>query len=94
MKGSGGDSSQTLETPVNPTMGLNFEQSCLLALECSNQELKESKTQIIQMIQNWNMNLRQRNQPPPQRIEHDLGDEFDDLGKEYEPEEMQRPCRQ
>ena len=46
------------------------------------------------MIQNWNINPTQRNQPPPRRIERDLGDEFDDPGMEYELEEMQRSCRQ
>ena len=75
-------------------MGLNFEKGPLLALERSNQELKESIAQIMQMMQNWNMNLPQRNQPPPWRIEHDLGDEFDDSDMEYEPEEVQRPRRQ
>ena len=40
------------------------------------------------------MNQPQCNQPPPQRIEHDFGDVFDDPDMEYEPEEAQRPHRQ
>ena len=40
------------------------------------------------------MNPPQCNQPPPQRIEHEFGDEFDDPGMQYEPEDTQRPCRQ
>ena len=89
MKRSGGDSSRNPQTQANPTMGLNFDQSCLLVLERSNQELKDSMMQIVQMLQNWNMNL-----PQCQRIEHDLGDEFDDPSMENEPEEVQRPCKQ
>ena len=34
------------------------------------------------------------NLPPQRRIGHDLKDEFNDLGMEYEPEEAQRPHRQ
>ena len=62
--------------------------SRLLALERSNQELKDSMMQIMQMMQNWNMSL-----PPRRRIERDLGNEFDDPGIEYELEEAQRPRR-
>ena len=39
-------------------------------------------------MQNWIMNLPNSNQPPPRRIECDLGDECDDLGKKYEHEEI------
>ena len=61
MKGSGGDSSRSPETLAHPTMGLSFEQARLLALERSNQELKESIVQIMQMMPNWNTNPPQRN---------------------------------
>ena len=63
-------------------MGATFNQGHLLALEHSNQELKDFIMQIMQMMQNWNMNLL-----PWRRIESDLEDEIDDQGMEYEPEE-------
>ena len=44
---------------------------------------------IVQMMQNWNVNPL-----PRRRIEHNLGDEFDNPGMENEPEEAQRPRRQ
>ena len=47
MKGSSDDSAKTPKAPVNPTIGANFDQGCLLALENSNQELKDSMMQII-----------------------------------------------
>ena len=47
MKGSGGYSSKTLETPTNSTMGMTFDRGYLLALEHSNQELKDSMMQIM-----------------------------------------------
>ena len=72
MKGSSGDSSRSPETPGNPTIGLSFEQAILLVLERSNQEIKESMAQIMQMMQNWNINPHQRNQPQQRRIERIL----------------------
>ena len=68
---------------------MTFDQGHLVAFEFSNQELKDSMMQIMQMKQNWNMNA-----PPWRKIEHDLGDEFYDMGMEYELEEAQRPHRQ
>ena len=86
MKGSDGNSSKTLETPANPTVGMTVNQGRLLALERSTQELRDS---MMQMMKNWNVNP-----PLRRRIERDLGDEFDDPGLEYEPEEANRPRRQ
>ena len=40
------------------------------------------------MIQNWIMNSPHHNRPPPRRIEHDLMEEYDDLGKKHEHEEI------
>ena len=83
MKGSDGDSSKTPETLANPTVGMIINQGRLLALERSTQELRDS---MMQMMKNWNVNP-----PLRRRIERDLGNEFDDPGLEYEPEEANRP---
>lgn len=72
---------------------MTFDQAHLVGLECQNTELNEQVMQLMHAVECLVVNQPQHTQLQPRRARHDVDNDYDDLGKDDDSDELHRASR-